>query len=152
MNTIYYLDSSAWIKRYFDESGSRWISSLFAKGEVLASSFLGYVEVAAALSRQSHRQNVASANASGLHSVLDADWRGFLKLNLDEAVVGNAVALAWQVRLKGADAIHLAAANRLQMGLASHSTRMVFVTSDAELNAAARSIDIHVIDPAIADG
>jgi len=29
--TVYYLDSSAWLKRYFGEPGTRWVQDLFAR-------------------------------------------------------------------------------------------------------------------------
>jgi predicted nucleic acid-binding protein len=50
--TLFYLDSSAWLKRYFLEPGSGWMMRLFESGNPLASSVLGYLEVASALTRQ----------------------------------------------------------------------------------------------------
>ena len=49
---LYYLDSSAWLKRYLLEPGSDRMKLLFESGDSLASSVLGYIEVASALARQ----------------------------------------------------------------------------------------------------
>jgi predicted nucleic acid-binding protein len=50
--TLFYLDSSAWLKRYFLEPGSDWMTRLFQSGNLMASSVLGHIEVASALARQ----------------------------------------------------------------------------------------------------
>jgi predicted nucleic acid-binding protein len=52
VSAIYYLDSSAWVKRYFAEAGSSWMHSLFKSELALASTALGYVEVAATIARR----------------------------------------------------------------------------------------------------
>jgi len=48
----YYLDSSVWVKRHFEEAGSKWIRALFSRAPALGSSTLGIVEITAALSRK----------------------------------------------------------------------------------------------------
>ncbi len=53
MSVVYYLDASAWVKRYFAEAGSAWVHSLFSREITLASTVLGYIEVAASLARRS---------------------------------------------------------------------------------------------------
>ena len=35
--TVYYLDASAWVKRYCAEAGSSWVQALFAREAALAS-------------------------------------------------------------------------------------------------------------------
>jgi predicted nucleic acid-binding protein len=49
---FYYLDSSAWVKRYYQESGTTWVQSLFEHNQVLACASLGLVEVMATLARK----------------------------------------------------------------------------------------------------
>ena len=49
--TLYYVDTSAWVKR-FTEAGSTWVRKLFEQKEALACSPLGYVELLAAIARQ----------------------------------------------------------------------------------------------------
>ena len=47
-----YLDSSAWVKRYFRELGSGWINQEFAHGILLGSSTLGLIEATATCARK----------------------------------------------------------------------------------------------------
>ena len=52
MSVLYYLDASAWVKRYFAEAGSSWMHTLFLREAMLASTALGQIEVAATLARR----------------------------------------------------------------------------------------------------
>lgn len=81
--TIYYLDSSAWLKRYFAEPGSRWMQHLFNEHEPLVSSLMGYVEVAAALARQYGSRPTTPAAELDLRSAFEAHWRELLKVEID---------------------------------------------------------------------
>ena len=49
---FYYLDASAWVKRYYQEIGTAWIQDLFSRNCALACASLGLVEVMATLSRK----------------------------------------------------------------------------------------------------
>jgi predicted nucleic acid-binding protein len=49
---LFYLDSSAWVKRYFRELGSRWINQQFEQQVVLGGSTLGLIEVTATCARK----------------------------------------------------------------------------------------------------
>ena len=71
-----------------------------------------------------------------------------LHVSLDPGVIQLAVDLAWEHRLRGADAVHLAAAQWLNDSLAARAASMVLVTADSELIAAAESRSLAVVDPA----
>jgi len=146
--TVYYLDSSAWLRRYFAEAGTRWVQHLFARHQPLASSRLGYVEVAAALARQQSTRPTAPDSETDLLNAFEAHWRELLKVEIDEMVFDRARALAWEKRLRGADAIHLAAADSLRAYLATRSVHLALLTADMELTAAARSLGIDTRNPA----
>jgi len=62
--TLFYLDSSAWLKRYFLEPGSGWMTRLFESGNPLASSVLGYA--ATHLIRSSMRRNRSNSRIGRL--------------------------------------------------------------------------------------
>ena len=49
---LYYLDSSAWVKRYFNEAGREWVNGLFEQHEVLGCSPLGLIEVGSTMARK----------------------------------------------------------------------------------------------------
>lgn len=146
--TVYYLDSSAWLKRYFAEPGARWMQRLFATRESLASSPLGYVEVAAALARQYGSRPTTPNSEVDLHNAFEAHWRELLKVEIDDAVFHRARAIAWEKRLRGADAVHLAAAESLRAHLDTRSVALTLLTSDAELIAATKSLGIETQNPA----
>jgi len=44
---LYYLDASAWVKRYYQESGTAWMQDLFAHNRTMACASLGLIEVMA---------------------------------------------------------------------------------------------------------
>src|SRR5690348_1549020 len=110
MSAVYYLDSSAWVKRYFSEAGSSWVQALFSREITLASTVLAYVEVAATLARRSRPGSLLPA----FQHQLQTEWNDFLQWELTANVYDQAVFLAWDQKLRGADAIHLAAARQLE--------------------------------------
>jgi hypothetical protein len=59
---VFYLDSSPWVKRYYQERGSDRVQELFAADDGLACSALGVVEVVATLARQCKGGEIASAD------------------------------------------------------------------------------------------
>ena len=84
--TVYYLDSSAWLKRYFAEPGARRIADLFARRVSLACSPLGYVEVMAGLARQYGSRPTTPDAEPDLLNAFESHWRELLKVEIDEAV------------------------------------------------------------------
>ena len=48
----YYLDASAWVKRYAKERGAKWMQDIFDQRPLMASASLGFVEVMATLARK----------------------------------------------------------------------------------------------------
>ena len=145
--TVYYLDSSAWLKRYFAEPGARRIANLFSRRASLACSPLGYVEVMAGLARQYGSRPTTPDAESDLLSAFESHWRELLKVEIDDAVFHHARALAWAKRLRGADAGHLAAADSLRSHLATRSVELTFLTADMELIGAAQSLGMNTVNP-----
>ncbi len=146
--SVYYLDSSAWVKRYFTEPGSAWVHGLFAKKESLVCVSLGFVEVCAALARQFALRPTQPQPLPQLQQAVWADWSDILEAHLDATLLAAAAALAWEVKLRGADAIHLAAALRLQQSLQDPAEVVSFVSADQELLAAAATKALLPVNPA----
>ena len=146
MSALYYLDSSAWVKRYFAEAGSSWMRALFARGGNLASTALGYVEVAAALARRDTARHAVPVAV--LQAQLTAEWNAMLQFEINGAVFEQAALIAWEQKLRGADAIHLAVASQLRDQAARRSLDLVLVTADAELIRAAMEFELVVTNPA----
>ena len=148
--TLFYLDSSAWLKRYFHEPGSEWVMRLFGRGDPLASSVLGYIEVASALARQQVSRNLDEDKLSRLQQQLEEDWGDLTGLSVTEEVVRSAVRLARSHKLRGADAIHLASALGVSDALSGTGDSLILVASDEELLAAAQQVGLTVENPTIA--
>lgn len=55
---FYYLDASAWVKRYYWETGTAWVQNLFAHGLTVACASLGPVEVVATLARKAKAREI----------------------------------------------------------------------------------------------
>lgn len=143
--SLNYLDASAWVKRYFEEPGSEALDRMFEEGTV-ASSSLGYVEVAAAVARQRARgKQVEGQRIEQLEEKLDGDWGRMLQLEVTKEVMEGAVGLARRYRLRGADAVHLSVVVHFQRQLdADLAGEFRFVTLDEELIATGQATGVTV--------
>ena len=70
-----------------------------------------------------------------------------MDLPVSQVVLDRAADLAQRYRLRGADAVHLGAVLELQDALSDLDEQMIFITSDQELLAAARSVGLEVENP-----
>jgi hypothetical protein len=145
--TIHYLDSSVWVKRYFEEVGSDRVHRLFRAREPLASSSLGRVEVVAAIARQSSSHRIGAETRSLIDFQLDREWSLFLQLEAAPSDFISAVALARKHALRGADAIHLAIVCRLNRDFGTAGDHLVFQTADSELVEAGRVEGLTIENP-----
>lgn len=146
--TFYYLDTSAWVKRYLTEAGSGWVRKLFERKEACACSPLGYIEALAAISRQQGVRHIPFHRQEILRADLLSDWNEMLQVPIGPEVLERAARFAWEHRLRGADAIHLAAAHWLHESLAAPSVSLTLITADTELIRAAQELNLAVTNPA----
>jgi len=119
-----YLDSSALVKRYVAEEGSRQVRMAMGEAEKLTSCRLGFVETVRAVGLRAGRL--------GARRVRD-DWAVFDVIEIDHDLAERAARVALSDRLRACDALHLAAA------LASPAAGLTFATWDARLHRAARA-------------
>jgi len=144
---FYYLDASAWVKRYYQESGTTWIQNLFDRDQILACASLGLVEVMATLARKCKAREIERPLFEQKARELGEDWENFVHIQITTEVVNMGKELAKELALRGADALHLASALLLQDRFAEENDQLIFVTSDHELKDAAQGSGITVIDP-----
>lgn len=132
---IVYLDASALVKRYVAEPGSADVAAVIATARVTATALISRAEVAAALAK-AVRIGLATRNAAaaGLAD-FEADWIDLIRLQVSEATVARASAVAWSQGLRGYDAVHLACALMWQESLGDGVT---LATYDRELWRGAR--------------
>ena len=144
---FHYLDSSAWVKRYYQEAGTAWVQGLFEQQQRTACASLGLVEVTATLARKHKARDLTSAQLEQKLGQLNEDWTQFVRIQLTAEAITIACDVATRFALRGADAIHLASALLLQRRFAEADDRLILVTSDRELKEAAQSSGLPVIDP-----
>ena len=144
---LFYLDSSAWVKRYFRELGSDWINQSFEQEVLLGGSTLGLIEVMATSARKRAAGAIDAVRFQQIERDLRDDWNGMFQIELTSGVVQRSLELARTVGLRGADSVHLASAVILRDDLALDAESFTFVASDLELKAAAIKAGLAVIDP-----
>ncbi len=147
---LYYLDTSALVKRYIAEPGSRWVQDLYLQPDNLViTSLLTLAEAAAAFGRKWRLGDIDRVTYQQILDRLRSEfYRSHVVLTVDEAMVDLAVALTGQHPLRGYDALHLAAAMSMvrQMPM-SYLVPVTFVSADQTLLAAAAAEGLAVEDP-----
>jgi predicted nucleic acid-binding protein len=141
---VTYLDTSALVKRFVSEAGTKEVQSLQAKGEPVASATIAYVELYSGLTRR-HREGVLSQ----LHyrracRSFERDWMAIVKVELSDEILNSARSLIQRHALRAFDAVHLASALGLQAAVNSPVT---FVAADRRLLRAAAGERLATVNP-----
>lgn len=130
---IYFLDTSALVKRYVTEPGSADVRSLFRRRRPIAVARIASAELAAAVARQ-HREGVVTATTrDAIWARLNRDFAQMTVVEVRAAMLSRVPALVVRWPLRGYDAVQLAAALTLQ----ATGISTTFWSSDGNLVAAA---------------
>jgi predicted nucleic acid-binding protein len=108
--SIIYLDTSAMLKLYVQETYSDEVGNLVSAADGAGTCILTYTEMASAMSRAARMRLVADDTTRTAWYTFLGDWPGFTRLKLSAALAERAANLAWEFGLRGYDAVHLAAA------------------------------------------
>jgi uncharacterized protein len=137
---IAYFDTSALIPLLVDEPGSERAARVWDVADNVVAVRLIYAEARAALAQATRTGRLAAVDLTtaidgleGLHASLDL-------LEVDEQLVRRAGELAQNHALRGYDAVHLAAAERVR------DDATVMVAGDRDLCAAAEALGMAVAD------
>jgi predicted nucleic acid-binding protein len=133
---IVYFDTSALVKGYIEETGSRDVHALLDdQATIPGSAIIIEVEMAAALQKAVRLYNINDTLvAESWQDFLD-DWSAFTHIQVSESLVSKASRIAFDYKLRGYDSLHLAAALLWQESLAAPVTLATF---DRELWLAVR--------------
>lgn len=150
--TDFFLDASALGKRYIAERGSTWTTNLTnpTAGDAVLVAEISLAEVAGAFaSRHRAPQGITVAERDAAVSRFLQDCAtGFLVLPTSRNAIDLAVTLTQLHRLRGYDAVQLAAALVANQQLvASGQSAIVFVASDRDLLAAAQAEGLAADNP-----
>ena len=142
----FYVDSSALVKRYRNEEGSRRVGELLDNADRLLIARLTAVEVSSALVRRARATKLPAKELRAAITALDNDLsRSFDVIELDEPVMEQAVTMARKHGLRGADAIQLACLLLAQRAIPN--AEAILLSSDDDLNAAAAAEGLRAENP-----
>ena len=142
---VYFVDSSTLVKRYRHEAGSERVTQLLNSAERLVASRLTHVEVSAAIARRARTTGIPMVELTRVFATIDRDLRdSFDVVELDALVVEQALSLTRKHGLRAADALQLSCAI---LAMREMSQDFIVLASDQELNAAAMSEGMWVVDP-----
>jgi uncharacterized protein len=145
---LYYLETSALVKLYVEEPGTRHLLQLAgsAAGNQLALLSLSQIEFRSAIRRRERAGEISRSSAQQMLVSFQRHLEGrFLRQAVTDAVLDLAGALVDRYALRAYDAVQLA--GYLALRSASPGAVPIFVCSDRALLVAAQSEAGEVLDP-----
>ncbi|MCU0566028.1 MAG: type II toxin-antitoxin system VapC family toxin [Oculatellaceae cyanobacterium Prado106] len=149
--SIYFIDSSALVKRYISEIGSQWVLDLFdptLENDIFVAAITG-VEIVAAITRRSRGGSIADSDADTARNQLKRDLKEeYQVVQLLESILVSGMALAETHGLRGYDAIQLAAGCAINsLSISNGLAPIIFVSADNYLNTAAMNEGLDIENP-----
>ena len=148
---IYFIDSSALVKRYISETGSTWVLGLFdpaLSNEVFIAAVTS-VEIIAAITRRSRSGSISITDAAATRSQFRSDLqKDYQIIEVTETIINSGMALAESYGLRGYDAIQLAVGRAVNtLCINNGLLPITFVSADNELNAAVIAEGLAIENP-----
>jgi predicted nucleic acid-binding protein len=131
---ILYLDTSALVKLYVEESGSGTVAAAVEEAAAVATARITYAEARAALARHTRAGGLTREEHRRVIRQLDEEWGQYTLVEITDTLVRRAGTLAERHGLCAYDAVQLAAALDLRLP----GTDVAFASFDDRLNRAAR--------------
>ena len=141
---ILFLDTSALVKLYIDETESQAVHDAVAGAEVVAVCRIAWAEAHAALARRVREVPEDEAAIETARQALARDWPRFLIVEVTQKLVERAAEFADTFALRGYDSVQLAAAYEI---LDTAQTEVMFAGFDNRLNKAARTLGLELPGP-----
>lgn len=138
---IVYADASALVKRYVVEPGSSEFNGLCGDAEAVATALVSRAEVASALARSVRLGVLDARGGPRAQRRFAREWPDFVRVPVTEALVLRAESAAWELGLRGYDAVQLAAALTWQESVGFDVTLATF---DRQLWEAAPEVGLNV--------
>ncbi len=148
---VYFFDTSGIVKRYIREMGTAWVQAVTAQtaGNLIFLARITAVEVTSAVTRRQRAGDISLADAATILGQFRLDLLSeYALIEITPSLLANAMRLAEIHGLRAYDAVQLGVAVEL------HSQRLggglppiTLVSSDQELNTAARAAGLAVEDP-----
>lgn len=110
------MDTSALIKRFVAERGSTSVARLTRPDAPVGTATIAYAETYAGLTRRHRDGDLSATDYENACEQFERDWSGYLRIRLDEDVLGTARLVIQRHALRRFDGIHLASALTLRAG------------------------------------
>ena len=141
---ILYFDTSALLKLYIDELNSGNVRELYSGAGFVCTHLIAYIELLAGVAKGQSLGRFSPEQQVRLLSEIDTGWRQLEVVEIDEALVRRAGHLALRHVLRGFDAVHIAAAERV-MAETPRTAKFGFVGFDSRMRATAESLGMEVL-------
>ena len=133
---ILYLDTSALVKRYFQEPYSDDVLSKWESATQIVTSAVAYAETMATIHRKKREENLKDALIMKISNMFRQDWKSFIRVKVNEQLNRYIDRVVKKYPLRGFDAIHLASAILIQERIPE---KFLFACFDDRLVRAAKS-------------
>lgn len=137
MVKAYFFDTSALVKRYVNERGSRWVQSITAsttRNKIIVAR-ITWVEVLSALARLQREGKLTPLDMATAILTFRHDWdTQYQVVELDQTLTLNAGQLVQRYTLRAYDSVQLASALKLKPAFAKATlASLTFVCADKRL-------------------
>ncbi len=146
----YFFDSSALVKRYMPEVGTRWIRHLTApaSGHTILIAHITLIEMMSAIARHYHDGNITLPILQAFRQQIEHHTRTqYNVLALVPPILSQALDLHEKYRLRAYDSIQLASALTIYLRAASIGQTITFLSADTRLLQAAVSEGLATDNP-----
>ncbi|MGI4791561.1 MAG: type II toxin-antitoxin system VapC family toxin [Janthinobacterium lividum] len=148
---VYFLETSALVKRYAQETGTAWVQVLadMSQGNILYVAQVSGVEAVAALTLRSRRGSMTLGEASAAIADLRRDLViDYVPVQITDVLLRQAMGLIEKHGLRGYDSVQLSSALQISAErTASGLDAPVMVCADSALNAATMAEGLTVDNP-----
>lgn len=150
---VFYLETSALLKRYRTEKGTELLDELFEgkqESEIFTTSYFTSLEVTSVAARLFKAETITKRSYHQLLGRLSQDIRRLVILQpVSDFILSEALNLIMDYTLRAPDAIQLATAYMVKSTIVGQP--LYFICADAKLRGACVSSELTALDPESAD-
>ena len=143
---ILYLDTSALVKKYFEEKHSSEVISAWKSSLGISTSAVAYAELLAAVYRKASETRANKSLFQSVVSTFQEDWSSFIIVEVDNRLNETIHKVIANHGLRGFDAIHLASALAIGSAVADN---FLFACYDEKLRQAARAEGLETLPSSV---
>ncbi len=151
MVAVYFLDTSALLKRYVPEIGTSWMQSITDRQNqhLIIIAQITWVEIYSAIARRQREQSLSGTEAQQISTAFNLHWNEqYFTIPIDSSIIQLAAQLVQQHPLRAYDAVQLATALSIKNQLPSSDIgSFTFLTADNRLDTIAKLTGLSTDNP-----